>query len=67
MSNYASIESFKEDFDSNITFLEHNWKGIEDYQDRQFCRQLLDYYDRTEKLSDKQISYLVKYMKELQE
>lgn len=66
-TGHSGVDFFKEAMDDNISFLEHHWTGIENIQDRQFCRQLLDYYTTYEKLTDKQISYLVKYLRELME
>lgn len=66
-SDFTGVDFFKESMDDHINFLEHNWQAIADLQDRQFCRQLLDYYDTYEKLTDKQISYMVKYLRELME
>lgn len=66
-NGYSGVDFFKEDMDDNISFLEHNWKGLSDEGDRQFCRQLLNYYDTHERLTDKQISYMVKYLRELME
>lgn len=62
-----TLEEFKSSLTDNIDFLKVEWESLENYSDRQFCKQLLDWYDRKGRLSDKQMDYLVKYTTEIME
>lgn len=62
-----TLEEFKRDLPGNIDFLTVEWESIPNYQERQFCKQLLDFYERNGRLSDKQMEYLVKYTNEILE
>lgn len=54
------ISSFRKNIEENISFLKTEWENL--YQnDGQFCKQLLDWYDRKGYLSDNQVEYLVRY------
>ena len=59
------IEAFNENLEENMAFMSKNVDEIESESDRQFCHQLLDYYDRKGYLSASQLTYMVRYWQEL--
>ena len=60
-------ESFKEDLDSNMRYLDENCGALENYADRQFCRQLCDFYEVRGYVTNAQIRHLILYLRELEE
>lgn len=62
-----TLEDFKSSLTDNIDFLKVEWESLESYSDRQFCKQLLDWYDRKGYLSNSQMEYLVKYITKIME
>lgn len=52
--------SFRKDIEENISFLKTEWENLH-WSEAQFCKQLLDWYDRKGYLSDAQVEYLVGY------
>lgn len=61
-----SVEIFREDLPGNLKFIEEHQDDLETF-DSQFAKQLQQFYDTREYLTDAQISYLVGYWRELAE